>query len=107
MSLTLIEEPALASAPVPTIRSLLTSLVGGGPEGGVTVGGLESGPVLGVVGAAAAPLVASFSAALFSSPTPMLLPLELLEPQPAMRIATASAARPRMARPSMARERAV
>ena len=103
MSLTLIEAPALASAPVPTMRSLLTSLVGGGPEGGVTVGGLESGPLVGVVGVVAGavdpPLeLASFSADLFSSPTPIVLPLELLEPQPAMRMTIASAARPRVAR---------
>jgi hypothetical protein len=41
--------------------------------------------------------VASASSALFSTPTPMLLE-ELLEPQPAMRIAAANAARPRVVR---------
>ena len=90
------------------MSSLVTSFVGGGPDGGVTVGSLESGPLVGVV--AVVPVgrpgragldLASASAALFSTPTPMLLE-ELLEPQPAMRTAAASVARPRAVRERMA-----
>src|SRR5271170_6505011 len=77
--------------------SLVTVLLGGGPEGGVTFGSLESGPLVGVVAAApvapaspVAPDLASASADLLSSLIP--IELELLEPpQPAIRIAAASA----------------
>src|SRR2546423_1328570 len=41
----------LSLAPVPLTMSLTTSLVGGGPEGGVTLGSLESVPLVGVLAA--------------------------------------------------------
>src|SRR5471030_189240 len=93
------------------MSSLTISLVGAAPEGGVTVGSFESGPLAGVftvavggvadVGVEAEALaVASASSALFSLPTPMVL-LELLEPQPATRTAAESVARPTPARERM------
>ena len=85
--------PAFASLPLPTIRSLLTSFVGAGPLGGVTFGSVASGPLVGVVAAAVSVLFASASSDLFSTPTPIPLS-ELLPPQPAIRPAAASTARP-------------
>src|SRR6202043_2988855 len=92
-----------ASVPVPVMISLVTSLVGGGPLGGVTCGSLDSGPLVGVFAAAVvlvlvelvvALLLAGASSALFSAPT--LIVLELPEPpQPAIRAVAPSAARPR------------
>src|ERR1700730_9592267 len=86
------------------MMSLITREVGAAPEGTVTVGSLESGPLVGVftptvvgfVGVeldADALLLANVSSALFSLPTVIVL-LEPLEPQPAIRAAVASAARP-------------
>ena len=51
------DSPAFASGPVPTIRSFVTSFVGGGPEGGLTVGSIESGPLAGVLTEAVAAAV--------------------------------------------------
>src|SRR5271157_2631408 len=88
--------------------SLTISLLGGGPEGGVTDGSLESGPVVGVFAVAVDDGlvdeeldVASASSALFSEPTSML-ELDELEPQPAIRTPAASVARLRPARERMA-----
>ena len=84
---------------MPTIRSLVTSFVGAGPAGTVTFGSLESGPLVGVFAAVAVlgelaeldslDLMSALSA-VFSLPT--VIVLEPLEPQPAIRIATPSAA---------------
>ena len=75
--------PAFASAPVPTISSLVTSFVGAGPLGGVTCGSLDSGPLVGVFADAVvlvlvelvggALLLASALSALFSLPTVIVL----------------------------------
>ena len=83
--------PVLASAPVPVIRSLVSSLVGGGPFGGVTVGSFDSGPLVGVFAVVVvavlvvSPALMSASLALFS--LPIVIVLEPLEPQPAIRTA--------------------
>ena len=42
-------EPALATGPVPLIRSLTTSFLGGGPDGGTTLGLVFSAAGSGVV----------------------------------------------------------
>ena len=100
--MTVTESPAFASGPVPTISSLVTSFVGAGPEGGVTVGSFDSGPLAGVftdavvgevevVGVVEVD-VASVLSAVFSLPTP-IVPEEPLEPQPAIRTAAPSVAR--------------
>ncbi len=75
----------------------MTSFVGGAPLGGVTVGSVESGPLVGVVPVVAVEevldLAISVAALGFSWPTPIEL-LEPLEPQPATSTAVvASAAR--------------
>ena len=70
-------------------------VVGAAPDGGVTVGFLESGPLVGVfaVVEAGLPDFTSALSALFSLPTVIVL-LEPLEPQPLMRAgAAASSAR--------------
>jgi len=56
--LTVTDWPAFASGPVPVMISLVTSLVGAEPGGGVTVGSFESGPLAGVFTVAAAGVVA-------------------------------------------------
>src|SRR5436305_8940814 len=73
------------------MRSLLTSLLGAAPDGGVTAGALESGPLVGVFAVVEVALVDLRSAlsALFSLPTAIVL-LEPLEPQPATRAAAAA-----------------
>src|SRR5277367_5981138 len=87
------------------MMSFTTSLLGAEPDGGVTVGSFDSGPLVGVftvaVGVAVLDVeevpvpvaVASASSAVFSLPTVIVLP-EPLEPQPAIRPAAASVARP-------------
>jgi hypothetical protein len=82
---------------------LVTSFVGEGPEGGVTVGSFESGPLAGVfTDAVVAEVevvgvveveVASVLSALFSLPTPIVPDEEPEEPQPAIRTAAPSVAR--------------
>jgi len=83
------------------IRSLVTSLVGAAPPGGVTFGSVASGPLVGVLAVVdvspALPACASALSALFSFPIVIVL-LEPLEPQPAISTAAASIARPRPAR---------
>src|SRR5437588_720018 len=82
--------------------SLTTSLVGGGPEGGATLGSLESGPLVGVLAAVVgveavedvfAGVVAVMRAlsSLFWLPT--VIVLEPPDPQPAITAAAPSAAR--------------
>src|SRR2546423_1437669 len=81
--------------------SLTTSLVGGGPEGGVTLGSLESGPLVGVLAAVVgveaveggfAGVVAVMRAlsSLFWLPT--VIVFEPPDPQPAITAAAPSAA---------------
>ena len=78
--MTVTVSPALASAPVPTISSLVSSFVGGGPVGGVTFGSFDSGPLVGVLAAAVVLRFAWFRrtliselSALFSLPTVIVL----------------------------------
>jgi hypothetical protein len=80
--------------------SLVTSLVGAEPGGGVTVGSFESGPLAGVLTVAAGGVVAvagvldvavaRAESELFSLPGE-IVPVEPLEPQPAIRSAAPSA----------------
>ena len=89
--------PALASAPVPTIRSLMTSFFGGGPLGGVTTGFFDSGPLVGVFGSFELVSLGSFFVVDFSSALSALFSLPTViveeppEPQPA---SSAAASRP-------------
>src|SRR5437588_848515 len=84
--------PSFASGPVPTITSLTTSLVGGGPLCLATAGSLESGPLVGVFAVVEVVLaLTSVLSAVFSLPTVIVLE-EPLEPQPAITAAAASAA---------------
>src|ERR1700733_4241050 len=95
--------PSLASGPVPAISSLVSSFVGAGPDGGVTVGSFDRGPLVGVlpdaggvVGLVAvllSPALISELSAVFSLPT--VIVLEPPEPQPAITNAARSAAGPR------------
>ena len=93
-SLTVTVSPALASAPVPTTSSFVSSFAGAGPEGGVTFGSFDSGPLVGVLAGvvgggveavAFSPEWISELSALFSLPT--VIVLEPPEPQPAIRAA--------------------
>ena len=106
--MTVTVSPAFASAPVPAISSLVSSLLGAGPEGGVTFGSLDSGPLVGVLAVAvlevlvllvllvgALDLIRALSE-LFSLPTVMVL--EPPEPQPAITTAAPSATTARLAR---------
>ena len=99
--MTVTVSPAFASAPVPVMISLITSLLGGGPEGGVTVGSFDSGPLVGVGRGRGFAEPLRFASA---SCGPVLLArrrselLEPLEPQPAMSATAASVARARTAR---------
>src|SRR5436190_24368873 len=83
------------------MMSLTTSLVGGGPVGGVTFGSLESGPLAGVFAAvvgvealvdvlAGVVALTSLLSSLFWLPT--VIVLEPPEPQPAIAAAAPSAA---------------
>src|SRR5579859_3922049 len=84
------------------MRSLVSSFVGADPDGGVTAGSVDSGPLVGVVAAFASagrPAVTSAWSALFSLPT--VIVLEPLEPHPA-----AIAVAPMQAVVRTARERA-
>src|SRR6476620_12623504 len=84
------------------MRSLVTSLVGAAPAGAVTFGSAASGPLVGVVAVVDAPAFASVLSPVFSLPTPIVLLLEPLEPQPARRIARAATRRASAARGRMA-----
>jgi hypothetical protein len=104
--------PVFACGPVPLMISLITSFLGTGPVGTVTVGSVESGPLVGVVSADTAGVVAvgveaepvdfvTVSAA-FVVPPEEVVPLELLEPQPTTRTPAASAAKAKPLREQMA-----
>jgi hypothetical protein len=101
---------------VPRISSFVSSFVGAGPEGGVTFGSLDSGPLVGVVAASAhgvglpdghfvlvgldfSPALINALSALFSLPT--VIVLEPPEPQPAIRTVAPSAAAARPVRRMM------
>src|SRR5580704_5517137 len=86
------------------MRSLISSLLGAGPEGTVTFGSDERGPLVGVLAAGVDSAGLDFAAdgsvalikelsALFSAPSVIVLE-PLLEPHPAIRAAAPSAARP-------------
>jgi hypothetical protein len=101
--LTVTDWPGLASGPVPLMSSLVTSVVGAAPLGGVTVGLLARGPLVGVLADAVVgvvvEVVGGFSpftcgTELVSDSLPTVIVLELLDdPHPARRASAASAAR--------------
>jgi hypothetical protein len=75
------------------MMSLVTSVVGGGPDGTVTLGLVESGPLVGVLGGGPSEPAADWvCVSVVADDSGLEEPLEELDPQPAMSAATPTTA---------------